>query len=46
LVWVEDLAMDLAAQCPRGLNPGEMVLLRVHQVDCLRDQLRLTCSIG
>jgi exoribonuclease-2 len=46
LIWVEDLAMDLAAECPRGLNPGEFVLLRVHQIDDLRDQLRLICSIG
>ena len=46
LVRVEELAMDLAAECPSGLEPGDTLLLRVHQVDCLRDQLRLQCSAG
>ena len=46
LVRVEDLAMDLAAECPSGTSPGQLLLLRVHQVDCLRDQLRLQCSAG
>jgi exoribonuclease II len=46
LVRVEELAMDLAAECPSGVDPGAELLLRVHQVDCLRDQLRLTCSAG
>ena len=46
LVRVEELAMDLAAECPSGVEPGAELLLRVHQVDCLRDQLRLTCSAG
>ena len=44
LVRVEDLAMDLAAECPAGAEPGDRLLLRVHQVDSLRDQLRLQCS--
>jgi exoribonuclease-2 len=44
LVRVEQLAMDLAAECPAGVNPGAELLLRVHQVDCLRDQLRLVSS--
>ena len=44
LVRVDELAMDLAAECPSGISPGESLLLRVHQVDCLRDQLRLVCS--
>jgi len=44
LVRVETLAMDLAAECPAGVNPGDTLLLRVHQVDALRDQLRLSCS--
>jgi exoribonuclease II len=44
LVRVEDLAMDLAAECPSGVAPGTDLLLRVHQVDSLRDQLRLVCS--
>jgi exoribonuclease-2 len=46
LVRVEELAMDLAAECPAGVEPGAELLLRVHQVDCLRDQLRLQCSAG
>ena len=46
LVRVEELAMDLAAECPGGVEPGADLLLRVHQVDCLRDQLRLQCSAG
>ena len=46
LVRVDDLAMDLAAECPSGVDPGAELLLRVHQVDCLRDQLRLQCSAG
>ena len=46
LVRVEELAMDLAAECPAGVEPGSELLLRVHQVDCLRDQLRLQCSAG
>jgi exoribonuclease-2 len=44
LVRVEELAMDLAAECPAGSNPGADLLLRVHQVDSLRDQLRLVCA--
>ena len=46
LVRVDDLAMDLAAECPSGVDPGAELLLRVHQVDSLRDQLRLQCSAG
>lgn len=44
LVRVDTLAMDLAAECPAGSEPGEALLLRVHQVDSLRDQLRLICA--
>lgn len=46
LVRVESLAMDLAAECPAGVEPGANLLLRVQQVDPLRDQLRLACAIG
>ncbi|MFM7652808.1 MAG: ribonuclease catalytic domain-containing protein [Vulcanococcus sp.] len=46
LVRVDELAMDLAAECPAGVPPGADLLLRVHQVDCLRDQLRLVCAAG
>ncbi|WP_254933281.1 ribonuclease catalytic domain-containing protein [Cyanobium sp. WAJ14-Wanaka] len=41
LVHVEDLAMDLAALCPQGCDPGDGVSLKVSLVDPLRDQLRL-----
>ena len=44
LVHVEELAMDLAASCPGGSEPGDQLLLRVHQVDPLRDQLVLRAS--
>jgi exoribonuclease-2 len=44
LVRIEDLAMDLAAECPQNAQPGEALLLRVQQVDSLRDQLRLVVS--
>jgi hypothetical protein len=38
--------MDLAAECPAGVEPGANLLLRVQQVDPLRDQLRLACAIS
>jgi exoribonuclease-2 len=41
LVHVEELAMDLAAECPSGSQPADPLLLRVLQVDSLRDQLKL-----
>ncbi|MEB3322475.1 MAG: ribonuclease catalytic domain-containing protein [Synechococcaceae cyanobacterium] len=41
LVHVEELAMDLAATCPAGAVPGEPLLVRVLEVDSLRDRLRL-----
>jgi exoribonuclease-2 len=44
LVRVEELAMDLAAECPPRMDPGTRLLLRVQQVDPLRDQLRLVAS--
>ncbi len=48
LVHVEELAMDLAAECPEGSEPADPLLLRVLQVDPLRDQLRLQAraSVG
>ena len=46
LVRVDDLAMDLAAECPPRMEPGARVLLRVQLVDALRDQLRLVASAG
>jgi exoribonuclease-2 len=41
---VEDLAMDLAAECPAGSDPGDQLMVRVQQVDPLRDLLRLSAS--
>ena len=45
LVHVEALAMDLAAHCPPACEPGDQLLLRVHLVDPLRDQLQLITSL-
>ena len=45
LVHVETLAMDLAAHCPQACEPGDRLLLRVRQVDPLRDQLQLIASL-
>jgi exoribonuclease-2 len=44
LVRPEELAMDLACECPAQVAPGALLLLRVQQVDSLRDQLRLVAS--
>ena len=44
LVRIDELAMDLAAECPSGSEPGDALLLRVQTVDSLRDQLRLSAS--
>ncbi len=41
LVRIEDLAMDVAAECPRQAEPGDAVLIKVQHADSLRDQLRL-----
>jgi exoribonuclease-2 len=41
LVHVESLAMDLPAHCQGTPKPGDGVLLRVREVDPLRDLLRL-----
>ena len=46
LVRIEELALDLAAECPSGAAPGVQLLLRVKQVDPLRDQLRLVCALN
>ena len=46
LVRIDELAMDLAADCPQGAQPGAALLLRVQQVDSLRDQLRLVAASG
>jgi exoribonuclease II len=44
LVYLEDLAMELPAECPPRSQPGDAVLIRVQQVDSLADQLRLQAS--
>ena len=41
LVHLEDLALDLPAHCPARSEPGDAVLVRVREVDPLRDLLRL-----
>jgi exoribonuclease-2 len=41
LVWAEDLAMTLAAESPLRSQPGDALLLRIQQVDSLRDVLKL-----
>ena len=41
LVRLDDLAMDVAAECPQGSVPGEALMLKVDQVDSQCDQLRL-----
>lgn len=41
LVHLEDLAMDLPAECHGAGQPGMGVLVRVREVDPLRDLLRL-----
>ena len=46
LVRIDALAMDLAAECPAGCEPGDRLMLQVQQVDSQRDQLRLgACHI-
>jgi exoribonuclease-2 len=44
LVRIDDLAMDVAAECPRDSEPGEGLLITVQHVDSARDQLRLVAS--
>ena len=41
LVRLDDLAMDVAAECPAGSVPGDGLVLKVDQVDSRCDQLRL-----
>ncbi len=41
LVCMEALALELPARCPSGSDPGDALLVRVREVDSLRDQLRL-----
>ncbi|MFM1797780.1 MAG: hypothetical protein RLZZ117_58 [Cyanobacteriota bacterium] len=41
LIHLEGLAMDLAAECHGAARPGDPVLVRVREVDPLRDRLQL-----
>ncbi len=41
LVSLEELALELPARCPARSEPGDSLLVRVREVDSLRDQLRL-----
>ncbi len=41
LVHLETLAMDLAARCPEGAEPGDALSVHVQEVDSLCDLLRL-----
>lgn len=44
LVHLPDLAMDLAAECHGDPAPGDALLVRLQQVDSLRDLLRFTAA--
>lgn len=44
LVRIDDLALELAATCPTGSEPGDALLLEVAGVDSVRDQLNLVAS--
>lgn len=41
LVHLDSLAMDLAAECHGAVQPGNTVLVRVREVDPLKDVLRM-----
>ena len=41
LIRIDALALDLAAECPPGSEPGDQLQLQVLEVDPIRDQLRL-----
>ena len=41
LIRIEALALDLAAECPPGSEPGDHLQVQVQDVDPIRDQLRL-----
>lgn len=46
LVRIEDLALDLAATCPPGSQPGDALVLGVVGVDSVRDQLHLVADVS
>jgi exoribonuclease-2 len=41
LVHLDEPAFELPAQCPVASQPGDALLVKVREVDSLRDQLRL-----
>ena len=45
LVRIEELALDLAATCPPGSEPGDGLVLSVAGVDSVRDQLHLVADV-
>ena len=44
LIRIDSLAMDLAASCPAGSEPGDRLEVTVASVDPLADQLQLRAS--
>jgi exoribonuclease-2 len=44
LIRIDSLAMDLAASCPSGSEPGDRLEVTVASVDPLADQLQLRAS--
>jgi len=44
LVHLEDLALELPCHCPPRSEPADRLLVRVREVDSLRDQLRLEAT--
>ena len=44
LVWLEALCQSLPCHCPPRSEPGRQLLVRVVEVDSLRDTLRLEAS--
>jgi exoribonuclease-2 len=44
LVHLEDLALELPCHCPPRSEPADRLLVRVRELDSLRDQLRLEAT--
>lgn len=44
LIWIEELAMELPAQCPAGSEPGDALMASVQRVDPLQDCLQLRAN--
>ena len=41
LIRIDALALDLAAECPAGSEPGDQLQVHVQEVDPIRDRLKL-----